>query len=73
MSITAAFAFGFDRRHCAEGCRPTQVSRYFESDSAAPWRDLGLRPSMLLAARSLDEAKALIDRGVRSASPVRTK
>ena len=66
MSITTAFAFGFDRRHCAEGCRPTQVSRYFDSDSAAPWRDLGLRPSMLLAARSLDEAKALIDRGVRS-------
>lgn len=66
MSITAAFAFGFDRAHCAEGCHPTQPSRYFDSDSAAPFRDFGMRPAMLLAARSLDEAKALVDRGVRS-------
>ena len=66
MSITAAFAFGFDRAHCAQGCQPTQPSRYFDSDSTAPYRDLGLRPAMLLAAPSLDQARALVDRGVRS-------
>ena len=66
MSITAAFAFGFDRAHCAEGCRLTRPSPYFDSDSAAPHRDLGVRPTMLLAAPNLAEAKALVDRGVRS-------
>jgi uncharacterized protein (TIGR03790 family) len=66
MSITAAFAFGFDRAHCADGCRLTQPSPYFDSDSAAPHRDLGMRPTMLLAAPNLAEAKALVDRGVRA-------
>jgi uncharacterized protein (TIGR03790 family) len=66
MSITAAFAFGFDRRHCADGCQPTKASNYFDSDSIAPFKDLGIRPAMLLAARSIAEAKQLIARGVRS-------
>ena len=32
--------------------------------SQAPFRDLGLRPAMLLAGSSVEEAKAMIDRGV---------
>jgi len=64
MSITSAFAFGFDPASCAWGCKPTPFSRYFASPSRAPFTDLGMRPAMLLAATSLDEAKALIDRGV---------
>jgi uncharacterized protein (TIGR03790 family) len=66
MSITAAFAFGFDPAHCADGCRLTRPSPYFDSESAAPFRDLGMRPTMLLAAFNLAEAKALVDRGVRA-------
>ena len=66
MSITAAFAFGFDSRYCADGCQPTRLSAYFDSDSIAPFKDFGVRPAMLLAARDLAEAKALIARGVRS-------
>ena len=66
MSITAAFTFGFDRRYCATGCQLTQLSRYFDSDSAVPYRDLGLRPAMSLAATTFAEAKALIDRGLRA-------
>jgi uncharacterized protein (TIGR03790 family) len=68
LSITTAFAFGFDPAFCAQGCRPTRPSPYFNSPSAAPFRDLGLRPAMLLAGRSVAEAKAVIDRGVASDS-----
>ena len=66
MSITSAFAFGFDPTYCAQGCRPTRPSLYFDSDSSAPASDFGLRPAMLLAGKDLAAAKALIDRGVRS-------
>jgi len=66
MSITAAFAFGFDVRHCAEGCATTRASPYYDSDSTAPFRELGVRPAMLLAGRSVAAVKRLIDRGVRS-------
>jgi uncharacterized protein (TIGR03790 family) len=64
MSITAAFAFGFDHAYCAEGCKPTQASAYFNSPSARPQRDAGLRPTMAIAATRFEDAKALIDRGV---------
>jgi uncharacterized protein (TIGR03790 family) len=64
LSITTAFAFGFDPAFCANGCRPTRRSPYFNSRSRAPFSDLALRPSMLLAGQSVSEGKALIDRGV---------
>lgn len=66
MSITAAFAFGFDPRYCSSGCVTTQLSPYFNSGSPRPYDNLHIRPAMMIAARSLAEAKALIDRGVRS-------
>jgi uncharacterized protein (TIGR03790 family) len=64
LSVTTAFAFGFDGTFCAQGCRPTRASPYFDSPSAAPFRQWGLRPAMLLAGSSVAEAKAMIDRGV---------
>lgn len=64
LSITSAFAFGFDPAFCARPCLPTRPSPYFDSPSPAPFRDLGLRPAMLLAGSSVEEAKAMIDRGV---------
>lgn len=64
LSITTAFAFGFDSAFCAQGCRLTRRSPYFNSPSRAPFSDLALRPAMLLAGQSLAEGKALIDRGV---------
>ena len=64
LSITTAFAFGFDAAFCAQGCRPTRRSPYFNSPSRAPFTDLALRPAMLLAGQSVAEGKALIDRGV---------
>jgi len=66
LSITTAFAFGFDASFCAQGCRPTRPSPYFDSPSTAPWSDLGLRPAMLPAGRTAAEAKTMIDRGVVS-------
>lgn len=66
MSITSAFALGFDPAHCASGCRPTKPSPYFHSASVAPHDDHRIRPTMALAATSFEDAKRLIDRGVRA-------
>jgi uncharacterized protein (TIGR03790 family) len=66
MSVTSAFALGFDRTYCAEPCHPTRPSGYFDSPSNAPFKDHGLRPAMLLAGKDVASVKALIDRGVRS-------
>jgi uncharacterized protein (TIGR03790 family) len=67
MSVTAAFAFGFDpASYCAEGCLTTKASPYFNSRSYAPFNDHRLRPAMLLAGNDVESVKRLIDRGVRS-------
>ncbi len=66
MSITSAFAFGFDPVFCAEDCKPTQPSPYFNSRVRLPFTQLKMRPTMAIAATSLEQAKALIDRGLRS-------
>ena len=67
MSVTAAFALGFDpASYCAEGCVTTKPSPYFNSASYAPYTDHRVRPAMLLAAHDVASAKQLIDRGLRS-------
>jgi uncharacterized protein (TIGR03790 family) len=66
MSITSAFAFGFDPAYCASNCQPTRPSPYFNSNGAQPYASYKIRPTMSLAAASVDEAKKLIDRGVAS-------
>jgi uncharacterized protein (TIGR03790 family) len=67
MSVTAAFAFGFDpASYCAEGCQTTKASPYFNSGSRAPFTDHKLRPAMLLAGSDVESVKRLIDRGLRS-------
>jgi uncharacterized protein (TIGR03790 family) len=66
MSMTSAFAFGFDPRFCATGCKPTIGSPYFNSLSARPYADLHMRPAMSLAAVDFEQAKALMDRGIQA-------
>ncbi len=66
MSITSAFAFGFDPSFCAEGCKLTRPSPYFNSPVRLPFTQLGIRPTMSIAATSFERAKELIDRGVES-------
>lgn len=64
MSITSAFAFGFDKAYCAKGCVATRFSPYYNSDSVLPKDELGITPTMMLAGSSLNNIKAMIDRGV---------
>ena len=64
MSVTTAFAFGFDRAFCAEGCKPTRANPLFGAKSRAPYTDFAMRPAMSLAASDVAHGRALIDRGV---------
>jgi uncharacterized protein (TIGR03790 family) len=66
MSITTAFASGFDRKFCSRDCRATKPTPYFNSDSRAPYSDHGIRPTMALSGVSVDKVKRLIDRGLAS-------
>ncbi len=66
MSITTAFAMGYARRYCAKGCRATAPNPYFNSTSREPFTDFGFRPTMSIAAGTVEKAKSLIDRGVQS-------
>lgn len=66
MSITTAFAFGFDSAFCAQGCKATHASPYFNAATREPFAQFGMRPTMSIAATSFEHAKALIDRGVES-------
>jgi uncharacterized protein (TIGR03790 family) len=65
-SITGALTMGFDAKLCAKTCAPSKPSRYFGSASTRPFKDYGMRLSMLLAAPNFNSAKAMIDRGVKS-------
>jgi len=64
MSITSAFAFGFDEAYCAKGCKPTRKSAYFNAATRQPYHDLGIRPTMMLAGSSFEQIRDMIDRGV---------
>ena len=63
-AITGALALGYDADLCAHTCAASRVSRYFNAATLRPFSDLKMRPSMLLAARDVAGAKAMIDRGV---------
>lgn len=65
-SITGAYSLGFDGEQCARTCAAGRPSPYFNSSSPRPFTDLGMRISMLLPTESVEQAKALIDRGVAS-------
>lgn len=64
MSITTAFAAGFDPAFCAKGCKLTRKSPYYASETGRPYDKHGWRPTMLVAANDFNAAKKLIDRGV---------
>jgi uncharacterized protein (TIGR03790 family) len=65
-SITSAFTLGFDRLQCLRSCAAGKSSPYFNVASPRPYRDLGLRLSMLLPTESVEQAKSVIDRGLAS-------
>ncbi len=67
MGITSALALGFDPKYCSGICPgTTTASPYYDSESALPWVDHKVRPSMMLGASTLAAAKTLIDRGVQA-------
>lgn len=66
MSITTAFAAGFDSKYCATGCALTKLNPYFNSSSKYPYKNFKLRPTMSLAGQDFEEVKKLIDRGLNS-------
>jgi uncharacterized protein (TIGR03790 family) len=66
MSITSAFALGFDEKYCAQGCKPTKKVPYFESNSVAPYTDYKIRPTIMLAGENIEQIKALIQRGINA-------
>ncbi len=71
QSLTAVLTLGHQSGLCEDGCRPSRPSPYFNARTSMPWRDLGLRPTMLLAARDPALARALIERGLRSDGALR--
>lgn len=69
MGITSAMALGYDARWCnpaptTNTCASTAASPLFDSETRRPQADLQVRPSMLLGARTVEAAQALISRGV---------
>lgn len=66
MSITTAFAMGYNPHFCGGVCTLTKRDPYFNSNSVVPYRDFGIRPTMMLAGKDFRAVKALIDRGVAS-------
>jgi len=66
-SITSALTLGYDAAQCEKTCAPGKQSKYFDSKSKNPYDDFGMRISMLLPVESVEQSKALIDRGVLSA------
>ncbi|WGG49126.1 TIGR03790 family protein [Rugamonas sp. DEMB1] len=65
-SLTSAYSLGLDSALCAKPCGPSKPSAYYNSNSARPLAEHGIRLSMLLPIASVEAAKALIDRGVLS-------
>lgn len=65
MSITSALTFGFDKAWCSrKRCAPTKKSPFFAYRGTRPYTDLGVRPTMSIAATNFSYAKDLIDRGI---------
>jgi uncharacterized protein (TIGR03790 family) len=64
MSITTAFAAGFNESFCAKGCVQTHNSPYFASETDKPFKTHGWRPTMAVAGKTFANAKKLIDTGV---------
>ncbi len=71
MSITTAFALGFDKKYCSHssqkksGCYKTATSPYFNRSSKILWdHKANIRLSMMLSGKTLQQVKQLIDRGV---------
>jgi uncharacterized protein (TIGR03790 family) len=66
MSITTAFAAGFDPAFCAEGCVETRKSPYYGSETDKPFSTYKWRPTMAIGGSNFNDAKKIIDNGINA-------
>ena len=66
MSITTAFAAGYQPAFCEPGCERTAISPLFDTQGWLPADTTGWLPAMLLPSGDETLARAVIDRGVRA-------
>jgi uncharacterized protein (TIGR03790 family) len=66
MSITTAFAAGYQSAFCEPGCARTAINPLFDSQGWLPADTAGWLPAMLLPIEDETLARAVIDRGVRA-------
>jgi len=66
MSITSAFALGYNKKYCAIGCKTTSSIPYYNSKSRQPFNDYKIRPSIMLAGSNLSTSKKTIDQGIKA-------
>jgi len=66
MSVTTAFAAGYQPAFCEPGCERTKTNPLFDTQGWLPADTTGWLPAMLLPSRDEALARALIDRGVRA-------
>jgi len=62
--LTSALAYGYQAKICEQTCAASEVSPYVQYTGNQPFAEKGIRPTMMLAARSVDSARRLIDRGM---------
>jgi uncharacterized protein (TIGR03790 family) len=66
MSITTAFAAGYQPGFCEPGCEATIRSPLYDSSGWLPADTVGWLPAMLLPSDDEALARAVIDRGIRA-------
>jgi uncharacterized protein (TIGR03790 family) len=66
MSITTAFAAGYQSVLCEPGCARTAASPLFDTRGWLPADTTGWLPAMLLPSDDESLARAIIDRGIRA-------
>jgi uncharacterized protein (TIGR03790 family) len=68
MSITSAFSLGYDPKYVpSAACSMTATVPYYDSASSRPFTDFKIRPAMMLAGATTQDALDLIDRGTAAA------
>ncbi|HEY2463018.1 MAG TPA: TIGR03790 family protein [Steroidobacteraceae bacterium] len=66
MSVTTAFAAGYQPGFCEPGCERTTTNPLFDTQGWLPADTAGWLPAMLLPSQDEPFARALIDRGVQA-------
>ncbi len=66
MSVTTAFAAGYQPGFCEPGCGPTTMSELYDATGWLPADTVGWLPAMLLPSQDDGLARAIIDRGIKS-------